>query len=314
MNWIAETTNAAKDYPFAGDAHRVPSPLKGERAGVKDERGLLISILATALLFLTSTAYGFPPAPHHTLFGTVRNQWGDPINVSGADVFIQTTNAIGVAVRVTASTAPGVNYEMQVPMDSGRTLDIYQSTAIRQGQPFQLKVKIGAITYVPIEMVLTSRALGQPAGATRLDLTLGVDSDGDGLPDAWEQALIDILGGNLAGITPEGDADGDGISNLHEFLAGTYAFDPNDGFRLALTGLNAGGATLDFFTVRGRTYRLQGSSDLRQWTPLSFRVVNGGTAGPLQSDYPASDYRQLRVEIPFQPGTETNLYFRALVQ
>ena len=270
-----------------------------------------LTILAAWLL--STTTHAFPPAPHHTLFGMVRNQWGDPLNVSGADVFIQTSNALGVAVRIAASTEPGVNYRMQVPMDSGRTLDLYQSTALRPSQPFQLKVKIGTTTYVPLEMVF-SRALGQPAAATRLDLTLGVDSDGDGLPDAWEQALIDILGGDLASITPNGDADGDGISNVNEFLAGTYAFDPNDGFRLALTDLSAGNSTLEFFAVRGRNYRLQGSTDLRQWTPLSFRIVNGGTAGPLQSEYSATDYRQLRIEVPFQSGAETNRYFRALVQ
>ena len=30
--------------------------------------------------------------------------------------------------------------------------------------------------------------LGKPSETTRLDLTLGEDSDGDGLPDAWERA------------------------------------------------------------------------------------------------------------------------------
>jgi hypothetical protein len=42
------------------------------------------------------------------------------------------------------------------------------------------------------------------------------DSDGDGLPDSWEMAYF----GNL-GQTGGGDFDGDGMSNLAEFLSGT---------------------------------------------------------------------------------------------
>ena len=255
----------------------------------------------------------FPPAPHHTLYGMVRNQWGDPINVTGAEVRIQSTNGGGVAVSIAASALPGVNYQLIVPMDSGTKLDLYQSTALRRSQPFQLQVKIGNTAYIPIEMVVGS-PLGKPGGSTRLDLTLGVDADGDGLPDVWEQAIIAMLGGTLADITPNGDADGDGISNLNEFLAGTYAFDPGDGFQLTLQGVHADGSRLEFFAIRGRTYRLQASSDLQQWTPVAFRVINGGVPGALQGEFPATDYRPLQIEVPFQPGSETNRYFRAMVQ
>jgi hypothetical protein len=46
--------------------------------------------------------------------------------------------------------------------------------------------------------------------------TLYIDSDGDGLPDSWEQMFLGGLG-----QTATGDADGDGVSNLQEFLDGT---------------------------------------------------------------------------------------------
>lgn len=45
---------------------------------------------------------------------------------------------------------------------------------------------------------------------------LYIDSDGDGLPDSWEQMFFGGLG-----QTATGDADGDGVSNLQEFLDGT---------------------------------------------------------------------------------------------
>jgi hypothetical protein len=269
-----------------------------------------LALLASA----STTAFAFPPAPPHTLYGMVRNQWGDPISVSGAEVFIQTTNGIGVRTTLTASAGPGVNYEMQVPMDSGIALDLYQPTAVRQNQAFQLKVQIGSTTYLPIEMVISAHQIGRPAQSTRLDLTLGEDTDGDGLPDAWEQALIAMLGGTLADITPNGDADGDGISNLNEYLAGTYPFDPQDGFALSIVGWRSGNPILEFLAIRGRTYSLQASANLQQWTPVSFGVLSGSTTGPLRATYYASDVRYLQVEVPAPAGGVAYRYFRALVQ
>src|SRR4029434_45759 len=133
-----------------------------------------------------------------------------------------------------------VNYRLEVPMDSGTAPDLYQPTALRPFFQYRLKVVIGQTVYLPIEMGGHFAQSGQPSQKTRIDLTLGVDSDGDGLPDAWEQALIAIYGGTLDSVWPQDDADGDGISNLDEYLAGTYAFDPSDGFRLTLTGVVAG--------------------------------------------------------------------------
>jgi hypothetical protein len=281
--------------------------------GPRDRRWPAKLSAAISLVLLTGISAAYPPAPHHTLFGTVRNQWGDPIDVSGAEVFVQTTNGVGVKVGIVPSTQPGVNYQMQVPMDSGTTLLLYQSTALRQSQSFQLKVKIGPITYLPLEMRLITPQIGQPAQATRLDLTLGEDSDGDGLPDAWEQAIISIYGGSLASIDPNGDDDGDGISNRDEYLSGTHAFDPSDGFYLSIVSL-LGNSRLEFLAIRGRNYVIEASADLHQWSPVSFRVLSGSTSGPLQGSYFANDVRLLRVEVPFQAGGQTNQYFRAIVR
>lgn len=270
---------------------------------------MIIGPLAT--LPFTTPVSAYPPAPHHTLFGLVRNQWGDPI--SAGDVILETPAGAPLRTSLLSGLEPGVNYRLGVPMDSGTAPDLYQPTALRPFFPYRLKVVIGQAVYLPIEMAGNFAQIGRPSERTRLDLTLGVDSDGDGLPDAWEETLIAIYGGTLASIRPNDDSDDDGLTNLQEYLAGTYAFDPADGFQLAITGVNAGASGLELMVIRGRNYTLQASPDLRAWTAVQFRVTGAGASASLLDNYQATDVRTLRVEVPFHPGA-TNRYFRALVQ
>jgi len=274
-----------------------------------------VGVVGLGCLLLTGMLIAYPPAPHHTLYGLVRNQWGDPVTIAPSDVFLETPSGTQLRTSMVTGLEPGVNYRLEVPMDSGTAPDLYQPTAMRPFFQYRLKVMIGQTTYLPLQMVGNFSQIGRPSERTRIDLTLGVDSDGDGLPDAWEESLIAVYGGTLGSIRPNDDLDGDGISNLNEYLAGTYAFDPDDGFYLTIVDANAGNATLEFLTLRGRNYKLEASPDLRQWAPVGFRVLNGGTSTGLPRDsYQSSDVRVLRVEVPAQAGGETNRYFKALVQ
>jgi hypothetical protein len=270
----------------------------------------LILLLATIV-----SALAFPPAPHHVIHGLVRDEVGDPLSLANAQVFLETTNGVSVSCEVAPSIEPGENYRLIVPMDSFTAADPYKVAALRTSVPFRLKVKIGETIYVPVEMAGNLAALGQPGGETLINLTLGVDSDGDGLPDAWEYALIQMLGGGLTllNINPNGDNDGDGQSNMAEYIAGTYAFDPQDGLKLSMVRRNGQGPTIQFFGIAGRTYSIQGTTNLVNWSNQTLRVPAGNTNAPGAAEHycAASGIVETEVLLPTGP---TRMFFRVRVE
>jgi hypothetical protein len=107
---------------------------------------------------------------------------------------------------------------------------------------------------------LTVRGAGGVTAAL-FGLTVLPDSDADGLPDAWESAY------NL--IDPAGDADGDGMSNLAEYQAGTTPTNAGSVLRLAAS-LAGNELHLQFQATSNKTYSIQRTPALTQgdWLKL----------------------------------------------
>jgi hypothetical protein len=269
-----------------------------------------------AALMFTLPLLAFPPAPHHEVFGVVRDEQGNPINAAKAAVLLEVGGTLVAQASISSGLDLGVNYRLTIPLDAGVTADKYKPTAMLPTVPFRLRVKIGNVSYLPIEMTGASTLVTQPGGSSRVDLTLGEDSDGDGIPDAWERNVIAATGGgkSLADINPGDDADGDGLSNLQEYLAGTYAFDPADGFALAIRSVDAGRPLLEFTAIRGRSYTIHGSADMQSWTAVPFRLGSDAATGVTREVYVSNDVRPIRALTgPFAEGEATPRFFKLIV-
>ncbi len=102
----------------------------------------------------------------------------------------------------------------------------------------------------------------------------GADTDGDGLPDAWERLHF----GNLTTANAGSDTDHDGFTDVQEYLADT---DPNDsGSNLRITAYTAsvGGspATIQWTSVASRQYHILKTNALAPaplWTDLGLGLI-----------------------------------------
>jgi uncharacterized protein (DUF1800 family) len=100
----------------------------------------------------------------------------------------------------------------------------------------------------------------------------GQDLDGNGLPDPWEVRY------RAFNLSPDGDADGDGVSNAVEAQWGTDPFDPNSKPSVSLAP-QGGDAVVNYSWQPAKAQRVYASSNLFAWEfHPGAASVSGGVA------------------------------------
>jgi hypothetical protein len=204
---------------------------------------------------------------------TVRAAYGIPVATPVLGPWTGSLDNAGETVRISRSGDPMP--DTSIPLISVDHLK-YGPTApwplAPNGNGPTLQ-RIDATTYG--NDVVNWASFGQTAGH------LNFDTDGDGIPDAWETANgLNPLDANDAAL----DSDGDSVSNLLEYLAGTNPQNAGSVFKVAsVAATGVGGAFVVTFDAQaGRSYTVQYRTDLASGSWLKVADVPAGTAGPVQ--------------------------------
>ena len=122
------------------------------------------------------------------------------------------------------------------------------------------------------------------------------DVDDDGLPDWWETEKFGSVGVQSA----TSNRDGDDLTDLEEFLAGTDP-DSRDTFAANNITINEDGSTrVSWPAIENRFYRIMGSHDLKTWKYLTDEIsgVDGNMDALIQPSENMPE-RFFKIEVGF---------------
>ncbi len=133
----------------------------------------------------------------------------------------------------------------------------------------------------------------------------GPDTDGDGIPDAWEY----MMAGDLETLGPHpDDYDGDGVSDYHEYLAGTDPLDPDDRFEIVAIDRTGHTNTLSWTAVSTRLYRIETTDELKTngtvWVDSGLGVISPDPSAIMSRDIVQTndmEFIRARVILPLAP-------------
>jgi hypothetical protein len=184
-------------------------------------------------------------------------------------------------ISVTVSNiVPGT---IQITNNLAQARWVLTGPANRSGQSFNtvltnLPPGDYSITWDPVAYYGTPSAqsgtLSPPASLGFQGNYVITDVNNNGIPDGWEQTNFGSVSPTRTRFT---DTDGDGFTDLAEFAAGTNPNATNSTLRLNAPARIGPGARLEWSSVQGRAYLVEGSADGRTWAPLSGWILATST-------------------------------------
>ncbi|GEM_PF-2327515 len=245
--------------------------------------------LMSILVLLNTIANAFPPAPSITYFGTARDSFGNAIDSSAkAFVVIKEGATVVAEAPIDERLRPGENFRVQIPVDLDG-VDPYSPSALTSGDFVTISVRLPSGLLPVAGLSVGAIEVSEPSDRVRIDFFLGVDADGDGLPDDWELSQLEFAGifppdsqYSLDSLDAAGDFDKDGLTNLEEYIAGTFALLQSDAFSLRFVSQGITVDSLQTSFVFGKFYRLEASVDLAKWRPVRIRKQGASGDGALE--------------------------------
>jgi subtilisin family serine protease/Tol biopolymer transport system component len=222
-------------------------------------------------------------------YGTVADRFlfQAPANVAGgldAHYFLQPT---GAEITVAATNA-------------GWTSDL---VSVGDTREVRIQIMASNTNLFNQDLVFTSHSLADPTKLDLVRLRLLRDDDNDGLPDSWEQQYF----GNPANTAATDDSDGDGFSNLAEYIGGTNpaSADPaSPASYLRITQIQPGAGpslTITWPSVANRIYTVERASS----EPVGFDPFVELSGDPFETSFrdiwqtnPPPTYYRIRAELP----------------
>ena len=209
------------------------------------------------------------PAGALTEFDEGNNQLS--LSIGGTDLVVslvsrvaETNGAVRAIAQVQNLGAPKASASVLGIRRAGATNAPLATAAIPELEPGRLaQVAVDlppgtqpegeAIYELTADDTLATSDVDRSNNTARFAVNLWLDSDRDGMPDGWEMAEESDPG------NPEDaqeDKDGDGVSNLAEYLAGTDPWDPQSYLRIGsvAAGDGVGGVELRWGSVASRLY------------------------------------------------------------
>jgi len=182
--------------------------------------------------------------------------WGshNALNVDGGSVFVSTYMAVGYDPVYANNFVELLDGQIIVTNAAhNAVLEVYGGGMVQGGGTLWVDTLV--ITNAAAQFMY----IGGTLAYRNLIITPEFDADSDGIPNGWEQAHgLDPLNPDDAAA----DNDSDGMSNLQEYLAGT---DPNNAasrFAVTSLALTNGHVRVSWSAVGGKSYVVQTNSAL----------------------------------------------------